>query len=223
MQRRSFVVMSLVLLIAALTAGCGTNPSPTTAPIFIPTKPSATATRAPINRASLDIGTRIALAAEDQVGVTTIYDAQYVKLDYPNGDVPIERGVCTDVVVRAFRAIGVDLQARVHEDMLRNFTVYPKDWGMKAPDTNIDHRRVQNLSKYFERMGKQIRNISDDDVFKPGDIVTWQLSGWMQHIGIVAADPVPLTNRNYIIHNIGAGTQKVDALHSFTLIGHYRW
>ena len=160
--------------------------------------------------------------AQAQVGVTTIYDPAYVRLDYPNGDVPIERGTCTDVVVRAFRAIGVDLQVRVHEDMQKYFAVYPKDWGMTAPDANIDHRRVQNLATYFTRMGRQIKDTTDAS-FKPGDVVTWQLSGWMQHIGIVSAEIIPGTNRYYMIHNIGAGTQEEDALRSFTIIGHYRW
>jgi uncharacterized protein YijF (DUF1287 family) len=217
----------IVILVAASVLGCGANP-PTPSPAAqaeiapIPITPTIPApTRRTISAS--DIGARIALAAEDQVGVTTIYDPQYVRLAYPNGDVPLERGVCTDVIVRAFRAIGVDLQARVHEDMLKNFSVYPKDWGLTAPDSNIDHRRVQNLAKYFERMGKQIREINADDSFKPGDVVAWQLSGWMQHIGIVALDRVPGTQRYYMIHNIGAGTQKEDVLRSFTLIGRYRW
>jgi uncharacterized protein len=215
----------LLCVLAASVLGCGTSPSPSVTSVVVsPTSLSiATPTRRP-DRANLpqDVGTRIALAAEDQVGVTTIYDPAYVRLAYPNGDVPIERGVCTDVVVRAYRAVGVDLQARVHEDMAKNFSVYPKDWGLTAPNANIDHRRVQNLTKYFERMGRQIKDTTDAS-FKPGDVVAWQLSGWMQHIGIVAVDKVPGTNRNYIVHNVGAGTQKEDALHWFTLIGHYRW
>lgn len=216
-----------VILIAAFVLGCGVNPPTPSlaahteiAPIQIAPTISAP-TRRTISAS--DIGARIALAAEDQVGVTTIYDPQYVKLGYPNGDVPIERGTCTDVVVRAFRSIGVDLQVRVREDMQKNFSMYPRDWGLNAPDPNIDHRRVQNLTKYFERMGKQIREVSADSSFQPGDVVAWQLSGWMQHIGIVALDRVPGTNHPYMIHNIGAGAQKEDALRSFTIIGHYRW
>lgn len=210
-------------LLCILSVACAPSPAATPAPTIPPTPvPYKTVVGKISSQASLDIGTRIALAAEAQVGVTTIYDPAYVQLDYPNGDVPIERGVCTDVVVRAYRAVGVDLQARLHEDMAKSFSVYPKDWGMAAPDANIDHRRVQNLTKYFERRGKQIKDTTDAS-FKPGDVVAWQLSGWMQHIGIVAVDKVPGTNRNYIVHNIGAGTQKEDALHWFTLIGHYRW
>ncbi|MBI3913567.1 MAG: DUF1287 domain-containing protein [Chloroflexi bacterium] len=158
-----------------------------------------------------------------QVGVTIIYDAEYVRLDYPNGDVPIERGACTDVVVRAFRAIGIDLQVRVHEDMRRNFALYPKDWGATHPDSNIDHRRVQNLTTYFARMGKQLRANNSDEAFLPGDVVAWRLGSWMQHIGIVSAEQVAGTRRNYMIHNVGAGTQREDVLHSYEIIGHYRW
>jgi hypothetical protein len=211
-----------VILIAAFVLGCGVNPPTPSPAAHAEIAPTISApTRRTISAS--DIGARIALAAEDQVGVTTIYDPQYVKLGYPNGDVPIERGTCTDVVVRAFRALGVDLQVRVHEDMQKDFSVYPRDWGLNAPDPNIDHRRVQNLTKYFERMGKQIGEVSADGSFKPGDVVAWQLSGWMQHIGIVALDRVPGTNHPYMIHNIGAGAQKEDALRSFTIIGHYRW
>ena len=147
----------------------------------------------------------------------------YVPLKYPNGDVPLERGVCTDVVVRAFRVVGIDWQARVHEDMQRNFALYPKDWGLTRPDSNIDHRRVQNLTTYFARMGKQLRMTDSDEDYVPGDVIAWRLGNWMQHIGIVSVELVPGTRRNFIIHNVGAGTQKDDALHSFEMIGHYRW
>jgi len=217
----------LFIVIAASVLGCATSPSldpPAPTLAVAATKPSvATLTRRP-DRSNLpqDVGTRLAIAAENQVGVTTIYELQYVRLDYPNGDLPLERGACTDVIVRAFRAVGVDLQARVHEDMLKNFSVYPKDWGLKTPDTNIDHRRVQNLTKYFDRMGKQVSGNADEN-FKSGDVVSWQLDGWMQHIGIVAVDIVPGTNRHFMIHNIGAGTQQEDVLHSFPIIAHHRW
>ncbi|MDE3090313.1 MAG: DUF1287 domain-containing protein [Chloroflexota bacterium] len=218
--------MALLGVLAASVLGCGTSPSPSVTSVVgsAASLSTATPTRRP-DRANLpqDVGTRIALAAEDQVGVTTIYDPSFVTLAYPNGDVPIERGVCTDVIVRAFRAIGIDLQVKVHEDMKKNFSAYPKDWGLTAPNPNIDHRRVQNLTTYFQRMGKQIKSTFADESFKPGDVVAWQLSGWMQHIGIVAVAMVPGTNRHYIIHNMGSGTHQEDALHYFTIIGHYRW
>jgi uncharacterized protein YijF (DUF1287 family) len=223
-----FSRLLLLFGIAVGAVGCGTN-SPTPSPVgwaeTAPTPTRGPTGRPPISRtiAPADLGARIAAAAEAQVGVTTIYDAQYVKLAYPNGDVPIERGVCTDVIVRAFRTIGVDLQARVHEDMRKNFSAYPKDWGLTAPDPSIDHRRVQNLTTYFERMGKRIKAMEADEDFKPGDVVAWRLSGWMQHIGIVALDRAPGADRYYMIHNIGAGTQKEDMLRSYTILGHYRW
>lgn len=166
------------------------------------------------------IRTRIAAAAETQVGVTVLYDPAYVRLAYPGGDVPLERGVCADVVVRAFRQIGVDLQVEVHEDMKKSFRSYPRNWGLRGPDSNIDHRRVPNLMKFFERKGKRV---SMDGPYHPGDIVAWRLPGGYHHIGIVAAERVGGAGRPLIVHNIGAGTRKEDILYSYTIIGHYRW
>jgi uncharacterized protein YijF (DUF1287 family) len=164
-------------------------------------------------------GVRIATAAATQVGVTTIYDPSYVSLRYPGGDLPPERGVCADVIVRAFRAaVGVDLQREIHEDMRRAFRAYPSMWGLSTPDANIDHRRVPNLMKFFERRGK---SVTGD--FQPGDIVAWRLPGGLYHIGIIAEDLVPGTSRHYAVHNIGRGAQKEDVLYEFTIIGHYRW
>ena len=161
---------------------------------------------------------RIAAAAASQVGVTKYYDSRYVSLRYPGGDLPPERGVCADVVVRAFRAIGVDLQREVHEDMARNFSAYPNKWGLRAPDTNIDHRRVPNLMTWFTRRGKKV-----DDDYRTGDVVAWRLPGGQYHIGVVADDLVPGTSRHYAVHNIGRGTEKEDILYEFEIIGHYRW
>lgn len=160
----------------------------------------------------------IADAAVSQVGVTTIYDPSYAVLRYPGGDLPRERGVCADVVVRAFRAAGIDLQREVHEDMLRSFSVYPRNWGLRAPDKNIDHRRVPNLMTFFSRRGKNV-----SDAFNAGDVVAWRLTGGLFHIGIVAADLVPGTTRHFMVHNIGEGAKKEDVLNAFTIIGHYRW
>lgn len=155
---------------------------------------------------------RIATAAARQVGVTVVYDPAYVRLRYPGGDVPLDRGVCSDVVIRAFRAaLGVDLQRALHEDMRANFRLYPKMWGLAAPDTNIDHRRVPNLMKFFERRGKSTRA-----PFKAGDIVAWRLPGGLHHIGIVTEAP-------YVVHNIGRGAQREDILFAYPIIGHYRW
>lgn len=165
-------------------------------------------------------GSLLARAAARQVGITTVYDPSYVRLAYPNGDVPVERGVCADVVVRAFRSLGVDLQVEVHQDMKKAFSVYPRNWGLRSPDPNIDHRRVPNLMKYFDRKGK---GLSLEGAYEPGDVVAWRLPRGLYHIGVMAEERVPGTDRFYVIHNIGAGTQKEDILRAFTIIGHYRW
>src|SRR5882762_11389260 len=123
--------------------------------------------------------------AIEQVGKTTGYDPSYQKIDYPNGDVPIETGVCSDVIVRAFRKGGIDLQKDLHEDMKDNFSAYPTRWGLKGPDANIDHRRVPNLRTYFTRKGKSLSAEGDADTFLPGDIVTWDLGLGTEHIGMV--------------------------------------
>jgi uncharacterized protein YijF (DUF1287 family) len=156
-------------------------------------------------------GPQLAAAAARQVGVTTIYDPSYVGLKYPGGDVAIERGVCADVIVRAFRAVGIDLQRELHEDMRANFGRYPKMWGLAAPDANIDHRRVPNLMTFFRRRGK-----ATGEPFAPGDIVAWRLPGGLYHIGIVAEPP-------FVVHNIGRGAQREDILFAYPIIGHYRW
>jgi len=160
-----------------------------------------------------------ARAAERQVGVTVHYDPSYVQLKYPGGDVPLDRGVCSDVVVRAFREIGVDLQRDVHEDMRAHFGDYPRMWGLRAPDTNIDHRRVPNLMRFFTRRGKAVRGVD----YAAGDVVAWRLPGGLYHIGVVTADRVPNTTRPYVVHNIGRGAQKEDVLNAYEIIGHYRW
>lgn len=165
-------------------------------------------------------GASLARAAARQVGVTTLYDPSYVRLGYPNGDVPLDRGVCTDVVIRAFRSIGIDLQVEVHRDMKRNFAAYPRNWGLSGPDRNIDHRRVPNLMKYFERKGKRV---PVEAAYEPGDVVAWKLPNGLDHIGVVAEDHVPGAGHRYVIHNIGAGARKEDVLFSFRIIGHYRW
>jgi uncharacterized protein YijF (DUF1287 family) len=167
-----------------------------------------------------DIHIKIAEAALEQVGVTTVYAPGYVRLNYPGGDLPIEQGVCADIIIRAFRHIGIDLQKEVHEDMVKHFKEYPKFWNMKAPDSNIDHRRVPNLMKFFKRHGKALHL---DSEYKPGDIIAWQLEYGLFHIGIVSTEIVPNEKRYYMIHNIGAGAQKEDVLYEFKIIGHYRW
>jgi uncharacterized protein YijF (DUF1287 family) len=161
-------------------------------------------------------------AGLDQIGKTLSYDPAYVSLAYPNGDVPIEKGVCCDVIIRALRASGVDLQQVVHEDMKENFSAYPKLWGLKKTDTNIDHRRVPNLAKFFERKGKKLAVTKAAADYLPGDFVVCRLSNGLIHIMLVSnaknAEGTPL-----IIHNIGGGAKEEDRLFEFTIEGHYRW
>ncbi|MCE3604656.1 DUF1287 domain-containing protein [Massilia sp. P8910] len=165
---------------------------------------------------------RLADAARAQVGATTRYDARYERIAFPGGDVPIERGVCTDVVIRAYRKVGADLQELVHADMKQAWDAYPHLWQLKRPDPNIDHRRVPNLATYFKRHGKAMIPSRDGAAYQAGDIVTWMLPGNLAHIGIVSgqrgAAGVPL-----VIHNIGNGTQVEDRLFAWRLTGHYRW
>lgn len=162
-------------------------------------------------------------AAKGQVGVTTIYDPAYVQLSYPGGDVPRDRGVCTDVVIRAFRSAGVDLQQAVHEDMRRNFRAYPKRWGLARPDSNIDHRRVPNLMVYFERQGMSVATTADSADYLPGDVVTWDLGGGVPHTGIVADVVDPVTSRRLVVHNIGQGARLEEVLFAWRITGHYRY
>lgn len=163
---------------------------------------------------------RTVAAARRQIGVTTGYDSEYRVLTYPGGDVPVSTGVCTDVVTRALREQGIDLQQAVHEDMKRHFAEYPHQWGLKAPDPNIDHRRVPNLMTYFRRQGWEKPVTTQGSDYQPGDVVTWNLGGGITHIGIVSdasGRAVPT-----VIHNIGEGTREEDVLFTYKLIGHYR-
>ena len=161
--------------------------------------------------------------AHAQVGVTLTYDPAYVDLKYPGGDVPVDRGVCTDVVIRAFRAVGTDLQQLVHEDMKAHFAAYPHQWGLSRTDTNIDHRRVPNLMTFFTRCGKSLPVTASAADYQPGDVVTWLLPGNLPHIGLVVTETAPDDpTRHLVIHNIGAGARMEDALFAFKQTGHYR-
>lgn len=161
-------------------------------------------------------------AAREQVGVTQHYDPAYVVLAYPGGDVPQDRGVCTDVIIRALREQGIDLQRAVHEDMRAHFAHYPQQWGLDNPDRNIDQRRVPNQMRWFERQGwtRPLSNIAAD--YEAGDIAAWKLSGnGLLHVGIVS-DRKAANGTRLILHNIGSGTQENDILFSHEIIGHYR-
>jgi uncharacterized protein len=161
--------------------------------------------------------------ATAQIGITTSYDPSYQKLQYPNGDVPAETGVCSDVIVRAFRKAGVDLQKEVHDDMQSNFSAYPTKWGLSATDANIDHRRVPNLQTYFARQGKQLETTGAAETFQPGDVITWDLGGGVDHVGIVVNVWYKPSQRYLIVHNIGAGAQMEDVLFAWKLTGHDRY
>ena len=157
-----------------------------------------------------------------QAGVTTGYSPAYVALDYPGGDVPENTGVCSDVVVRAFRKAGTDLQKAVHEDMTAARSAYSNKWGANKPDRNIDHRRVLNLMTYFKRQGKSLPISSSATDYQPGDVVAWELTSGIDHIGIVTNMLSDSEDRYLIVHNIGAGTRIEDVLFAWTIKGHYR-
>jgi uncharacterized protein YijF (DUF1287 family) len=152
-----------------------------------------------------------------------VYDGAYRRIPYPGGDVPADRGVCTDVVIRAYRGIGVDLQQLVHEDMRRHFAAYPKLWGLARPDTNIDHRRVPNLQTFFTRRGAQLPVSTEAATYRPGDLVTWMLPGNLPHIGVVSNRRSEDGQRPLIVHNIGRGPQLEDMLFAYRMTGHYRF
>lgn len=151
------------------------------------------------------------------------YDPSYFSISYPGGDIPSNKGVCTDVIIRAYRMLGIDLQKEVHEDMLANFEVYPDLWGLLHTDKNIDHRRVPNLMSFFDRKGQILAITNNPQDYQPGDIVCWNLGGVVTHIGIVVNPKSNDNKRNLIVHNIGHGQVMEDCLFDFKIIGHYRY
>lgn len=168
--------------------------------------------------------TTVVASARTQVGITVHYDPGYARIPYPMGDVPVERGVCADVLIRSFRAAGVDLQQFVHDDMRAHFPAYPQSWGLRGPDSNIDHRRVPNLETLFRRRGfaLPINAIAQD--YRPGDVVSWRLPNGLAHIGLVSDRLVSDgSKRPLVIHNIGVGTQEEDVLFAWKIVGHFRW
>jgi uncharacterized protein YijF (DUF1287 family) len=170
-----------------------------------------------------DFFDRLSDAAIALTHTEVVYDPSYFSIAYPNGDVPVGKGVCTDVIIRAYRTLGIDLQKEVHEDMSAHFSLYPKKWGLKTTDRNIDHRRVPNLMTFFARHGKVLSLSGNPADYKPGDIVCWNLGGATTHIGIVVNRKSGDGKRNLIVHNIGGGQELADCLFSFKIIGHYRY
>jgi len=172
----------------------------------------------------VDFFARLADSAYTLTKQRVIYDPAYVRIDYPNGDVPANKGVCADVVIRAYRNVGIDLQKEVHEDMKAHFDKYPKKWGLSQPDKNIDHRRVANLMVFFSRYGTVKKMSQNPTDYQPGDIVCWDLNGrGLTHIGIVSNQKSRDEKRNLIVHNIGGGQILEDRLFDWKIIGHYSY
>lgn len=166
---------------------------------------------------------RLVAAAVEQTRSRVTYDGAYRRIGYPNGDVPASIGVCTDVIVRAYRRLGVDLQVNVHEDMRRAFMAYPQLWRLRGPDSNIDHRRVPNLQRFFSRAGAALPISRDASAYRAGEIVSWTLPGNLPHIGIVSDRRSDDGARPLIVHNIGRGPEVEDMLFAYTITGHYRY
>lgn len=216
------LLISLVLLV-----GCGCHAA---SGVWPAAKSAATT---PIQQPASHVAPRasgsplldqLVAAARDRLNHPVRYDPTYFVIPYPNGDVPEGVGVCTDEVIRSYRKLGIDLQKEVHEDIKRNFQLYPSKWGLTKPDPNIDHRRVPNLQIFFERQGESLPITTSAKDYNPGDMVTWDLGGGATHIGIVVdvastVDP----ERLMIMHNIGAGPQLEDVLFNWKITGHYRY
>ncbi len=225
MKRRNF--LSIVGARAGLAA----------VPIFLPShttqviaqsvlgnaKPLAPFSQAPFSHPQA-WAEKLITAAEGQIGQTIRYDGSYARLDYPGGDIPRDVGVCTDVIIRAYRdAFNVDLQKQVHQDMRKNFAAYPKIWGLKRTEKNIDHRRVPNLEQFFNRRKARVKISNDAKDYLPGNMITSRLPGNLPHIAIVTQRPNADANRPLIVHNIGAGTRLEDGLFDYKIVGHYHY
>jgi uncharacterized protein YijF (DUF1287 family) len=168
---------------------------------------------------------RFVAAAIERTHHTVRYDPAYVRIPYPGGDVPPDTGVCTDEIIRSYRVVGIDLQKEVHEDMVQNFSAYPRSWRwlLSRPDSNINHRRVPNLTVFFQRKGQALPITGRIEDYSPGDIITWDLGGGVPHIGIVVDRKSPQTGRYMIVHNIGQGPKMEDVLFNWKITGHYKY
>jgi uncharacterized protein YijF (DUF1287 family) len=184
----------------------------------------SSALAAPLPADAQDVSAEaLAAAALERTRHRVRYDGSYRRIPYPNGDVPEDVGVCTDVVIRSYRSLGIDLQQRVHEDMRASFGEYPPLWGLTRPDPSIDHRRVPNLQAFFRRSGASLAPSRDAADYRPGDLVTWMLPGNLPHIGVVADRRSDDGERPLLVHNIGSGPQLEDVLFSWEITGHYRY
>lgn len=202
----------IVLLIAILFYGCSQKEKNKLQAVT--TEASTTTFEEKLSRAAISI-----------IDPTIDYDPAYISIKYPNGDVPKNKGVCTDVVIRAYRKLGIDLQKEVHEDMKANFSSYPnlKKWGMTKTDTNIDHRRVPNLEVFFERKGIKLPVSENANDYKTGEIVTWMINEKLPHIGIITNKKSADGKRNLIVHNVGYGQVLEDCLFSYEIVGHFKY
>ena len=162
-------------------------------------------------------------AAVERTNFDVEYDASYYSIEFPNGDIPSNKGACTDVIIRAYRKLGIDLQSEVNQDMSDHFKLYPAIWGLKKPDPNIDHRRVSNLQVFFGRKGMTYDLSPDPDDYIPGDIVTWDLGGGIDHIGLISDQYNETGDRYLVVHNMGLGTVLQDILLKYQITGHYRY
>lgn len=210
----------LLFTLLAFSFACQTNSdssNPTAEPLKTIEQPKTAEIASPEIRKLLE-------SAVEQTKITKNYTQEYYVIPYPNGDVPIETGACADVLIRAFRNVGIDLQKEVHEDMARNFSLYPQKWDLAGPDTNIDHRRVPNLQTFFTRKGKALPLTDKAEDYKPGDIVSWDLDGkGMTRIGLISNIYNESAKRYLIIHNIGGDTRAEDRLFDWKITGHYRY
>ena len=214
---KHFLVFLNLLIVLLFTVACRNEAVRENAPVVSTEKPPVAEIQSPAVRAVIE-------NALEQTKITKNYTQDYFVIPYPMGDVPAETGACTDVVIRAFRRAGVDLQREVHEDMRANFNIYPKKWNLAKPDTNIDHRRVPNLQTFFTRKGKSLPVSSAAVNYKPGDVVTWDLDGkGMTHIGLISNLWNEATKRFLVIHNIGGGTRAEDRLFDWKVTGHFRY
>jgi uncharacterized protein YijF (DUF1287 family) len=187
--------------------------------------PTIAQTRTATSSSRQEFLQKLIAAAIERTSHSVRYDGAYVRIPYPGGDVPAGTGVCTDEIIRAYRAVGIDLQKEIHEDMVQNFAAYPNQrrWGLAHTDSNIDHRRVPNLMVFFARKGETLPITNRAEDYTPGDLVTWDLGGGVPHIGIVVDDKSSRDGRHLIVHNIGAGPKMEDVLFHWKITGHYRY
>jgi len=205
MQAPKYYIVAAIIVMAIIILALG---------------PPNTATANPANET---FSKKLVKAAIERTKHFVIYDGSYKRLAYPMGDVSPRKGVCTDVVIRTYRKLGIDLQKDVHVHMRKNFSRYPKIWGLKKTDTNIDHRRVPNLQVFFRAKGTSLAVTKKASNYKPGDLVTWMLPGNLPHIGIVVNKKSADNKRYLIVHNIGLGPRMEDMLFHYKITGHYRY